>query len=155
MNAVVAKQETKMVNRKELVCIVLWHDNFPNKEVHDIKLWVKVDKLGSDAHFFEVDDRHNGGEAGEEMVGGEASANVRSGEEEAHEREQIPGFVFHATSRLEDIANVWAQGLDVDNDNEPSPENVPAVLFETVPETGASERATAGREWGWMGVCHQ
>ena len=108
MNAVVVRQETKMVNQKEVVCIVLWHDDFPNKEVHAIKLWVKVDKLGSDAHFFEVDDRHNGGEAGEDVAGGKASANIRSGEEEAHEREQIPRFVFHATSRLEDIANVWA-----------------------------------------------
>ena len=163
MNAVVAKQETKMVNRKELVCIVLWHDNFPNKEVHAIKLWVKVDKEGSDAHFFGVDDGHNSGKAGEEVVGGEggeevasseASASVCSGEEEAHEGEQIPGFVFHATSRLEDIANIWVQDLDVYDNNEPAPENVPFVLFEMVLETGVSKCATTGRGWGWTGVCN-
>jgi hypothetical protein len=43
-----------------------------------------------------------------------------------------------------------SQGLDVDDDNEPAPENIPAV--------GTAIDSTAnlhGQEWGLGGTCHQ
>jgi len=33
--------------------------------------------------------------------------------------------IFKSNNNAEDIANVHAEGFDVDNDNEPAPENVP------------------------------
>ena len=37
----------------------------------------------------------------------------------------IEGTIFHAGNTAEDIAMVQTQGLMVDDDNEPAPENVP------------------------------
>ena len=39
--------------------------------------------------------------------------------------EEISEIVFRAGNRTEDIQMVRAQGLDVDDDNEPSLENIP------------------------------
>ena len=43
------------------------------------------------------------------------------------EREEIPEEIFQARNRAEDIALVRGQGFEVDDDNDPAPENVPAV----------------------------
>eukprot|EP00957_Ditylum_brightwellii_P061078 4635220-Ditylum_brightwellii.AAC.1 len=54
---VAIRWEPKKVKKKEQVCIVFHHCNFPNKEVHEVEWWVKVLKEGAAEHFF-------GGEAG-------------------------------------------------------------------------------------------
>jgi hypothetical protein len=54
------------------------------------------------------------------------------------------------STRREDIASARSQGLDVDDDNEPAPENISAL--------GSSIDSTSnlhGREWGWSGTCHR
>jgi hypothetical protein len=54
------------------------------------------------------------------------------------------------STRSEDIALVRSQGLDVDDDNEPAPENIP------VP--GARIDCTTnlhGQQCGWDGTCHR
>ena len=53
-------------------------------------------------------------------------------------------------SRAEDIALAQSQGLDVDDDNEPAPENAPAegVAIDTTSNLH-------GQTWGWGGTCHQ
>jgi hypothetical protein len=57
-------------------------------------------------------------------------------------------FVFNAQNRAEDIALVRDMGFEVDDDNGPTPENVPAV--DAPPVNGGSllER----QEWGWDGI---
>ena len=39
------------------------------------------------------------------------------------ELQKIPAFVLHASGRAEDIANVRSTGFEVDDDNDPAPEN--------------------------------
>ncbi len=57
----------------------------------------------------------------------------------------IDNSVFNAGNCKEDIEFVWAQGLEVDNNKEPAPENIPvgntnnSVLF-------------MGQWWGYDGV---
>ena len=54
------------------------------------------------------------------------------------------------STRSEDIALACSQRLDVDDDNGPSPENIPAA--------GALIDKTTnlhGQEWRWSGTCHQ
>jgi hypothetical protein len=54
------------------------------------------------------------------------------------------------STRSEDIALAQSQGLDVDDDNEPAPENIPPA--------GAPIDSTSnlhGQTWGWGGTCHR
>jgi hypothetical protein len=54
--------------------------------------------------------------------------------------EEIANFVFQAQNRAEDIALVRAMGFEVDDDNEPTPENrLGGGLYN-------------GQEWGWDGI---
>jgi len=61
--------------------------------------------------------------------------------------------IFFAQNHVEDIACVCAEGFEVDDDNDPAPENVPG-LFEVPPvvDGGLFE----GQSWGWDGIdCRQ
>ena len=61
--------------------------------------------------------------------------------------------IFFAQNRAEDIARVRAEGFEVDDDNDPAPENVPG-FFDVPPvvDGGLFE----GQSWGWDGIdCHQ
>ncbi len=66
--------------------------------------------------------------------------------QQVRNRHPIDESIFHLGNCAKDIALVCAQGLAVDNDNEPAPENVPA-------ETGVCDRSgmvgAHGQKWGW------
>ena len=65
-----------------------------------------------------------------------------------NERE-IPAFIFDAENCAEDIARVRAEGFEVDDDNDPLPENIqgnaPAIEV-------AADGLYAGQKWGWNGI---
>ncbi|KAL7502075.1 hypothetical protein ACHAXN_000162, partial [Cyclotella atomus] len=78
----------------------------------------------------------------------EAPCTAAAGPSEAPQDvpEPIDESVFAATNTAEDIALVWGQGLDVDDDNEPAPENIPQEGDATAEEdTGLY----LGQRWGW------
>ena len=109
------KQEVKKVNRKDQMCVIFRHDNWPNKEIYCCKRWVTVLQEGNPAHFFDV-----AGSPVENETGTEENPNVEE------DNEPIPDRVFHMSgSNAEDIAHVRSLGLGVDDDNDPAPENVP------------------------------
>jgi hypothetical protein len=54
------------------------------------------------------------------------------------------------STRSEDIALARSQGLDVDDDNETAPENIPAAGARIDNTTSLH-----GQEWGWAGTCHR
>jgi hypothetical protein len=54
------------------------------------------------------------------------------------------------STRSEDIALAQSQGLDVDDDNEPAPENIPAAGTRV-----DSTTYLQGQEWGWNGTCYR
>jgi hypothetical protein len=57
--------------------------------------------------------------------------------------------VFFARNNSEDIARVRAKGFEVDDDNDPAPENLPQLFDNpTVTDTGLYE----GQTWGWNGM---
>ena len=58
----------------------------------------------------------------------------------------IEDGVFNNPNRAEDITHVNNQGLEVDDDMEPAPDNVPLV------DTPADNTLFEGQTWGWYGI---
>ena len=58
--------------------------------------------------------------------------------------------IFFAQNCAEDIAHVRAEGFEVDDDNDPAPENVPG-LFD-VPPVVVDSGLFEGQSWGWDGI---
>jgi hypothetical protein len=66
------------------------------------------------------------------------------------EGDAVKDYTFTGTGNLcEDIAQVRAQGLKVDNVNEPVPENVPTMNISVDPTTGLFQ----GQRFHWNGAC--
>ena len=61
--------------------------------------------------------------------------------------ENIDGSVFRSGNGADDIANVRNQGFEVDDDNEPVPENIP-VDGNNSPQVVLKD----GQSWGWDGI---
>ena len=62
--------------------------------------------------------------------------------------EEIAKFIFNAQNRAEDIALVRNMGFEVDDDNDPAPENVPAA---NAPRPNGAA-LYEGQECGWDGI---
>jgi hypothetical protein len=62
----------------------------------------------------------------------------------------LPDIGGSGSTRSEDIALARSQGLDVDDNNEPAPENIPAA---SAPIDSTSN--LHGQTWGWGGTCHR
>ena len=73
---------------------------------------------------------------------------VAAGVAETNERVEIGKNIFAAQNVAKDIARVHQEGFEVDNNNEPLPENVPANG--NVPP--ANEGLYEGQSWGWDGI---
>jgi hypothetical protein len=61
---------------------------------------------------------------------------------------EIPDEIFHAGNRAEDIALVQGQGFEVDDNNDPAPENIPALWD----EVSVAHDLYEGQSWGWVGI---
>ena len=116
-----------MVNNKQVMCFVFRHDNFEGVELHCVWRWSKVTTEGDPEHFFS------------------ASTQVAaSNEEEGATEREVPtleGFEY-------DVQRLCAEGYDVDDDNEPAPENRPT----NNDEPGAGVHYG---EWGFSGICQR
>ena len=135
------KKETLTVNRREQECVVFRHEEFEGILLHCVLRWVKITSEGSADTFFDDD-----GECPEAEV--VLNGDVDRGRD-------LPDTILALvgrTSRREDIQNVRAMGFNVDDDNEPAPENVPTP-GETV-ET-SDEGFYDGQVWGWAGFCNR
>ncbi len=64
------------------------------------------------------------------------------------EQVEIGEDIFRAGNRAEDIANVRGQGFEVDDNNDPAPENIP-TLWDEAP---AVNDLYKGQSWGWDGI---
>ena len=63
---------------------------------------------------------------------------------------EIDLTIFRATDNIEDIAQVRAEGFEVDDDNEALPENRPAL--DAPPIEVSVDGLLWGQRWGWDGV---
>ena len=133
------RKETKTVNRKDQPCYVFRHDDFPDKEVHCVARWCKVVTEGPEEKLFEEDRPAEATPAPEPP----AVVNERGGDDIA---------LRSLSNRAEDIALIRAQGLDVDDDNEPAPENIPDATTTTNKQANGLYE---GQEFGWDGVDHR
>jgi hypothetical protein len=137
----VVSRETRNIKRIGKICIVVKHASFGDNLIYCAERYAKVTVEGEADGFFDkvtdlpmftnapsfsVDDLCKPIDVSLLDMGGKGS------------------------SRSEDIALARSQGLDVDDDNEPAPENIPAE--------GVTIDSTAnihGQEWGWNGTCHR
>lgn len=141
-NLTAVKRETKKVNRRDQKCIFFTHDDFPDKELHSVERWVRVDKEENDNQFF--DDNGQGGEE-----------EVHNGPDGEQDGIPIPQEVFNlerTRGTVEDIANVHVMGFGVNDDNKPAPENIPVPNLQVEQN---EEGWLEGQEWGWNGFCHR
>jgi hypothetical protein len=126
---VATRQEVVTRKGKRVRFTFSTHPDHPGQEFYSN--FLKVTAEGDADQFFE-----------------EAPCTAAAGPSEAPQDvpEPIDESVFAATNTAEDIALVWGQGLDVDDDNEPAPENIPQEGDATAEEdTGLY----LGQRWGW------
>lgn len=101
---------------------------------------VKYLKLKQEGHpdgFFDADDAPSA-----------PAAAAVAATEEPDEEEEIDQSVFFAANTTEDIALVQNQGLNVDDDNAPAPENIPTANA----PAQANDGLYPGQSWGWDGT---
>jgi hypothetical protein len=115
-------------------------DSIPGVELHASKYYVKVMQEGPQEHFRNIETPPNW----------PTHAIVNSLPCENPEGDTVEDYTFTSTGNLcEDIAQVCAQGLDVDDDNKPALENVPTMNISVDPTTGLFQ----GQRFHWNGAC--
>ena len=124
----VLRKEVKTVRRKEVMCIVMSHKHFEGLELYCIERWCKVITERPPDYFFAA-----------QVVEPEDPSNSETEEELEHE-------VQAAVSRPVDELNLVeiAPLVEVDNDNDPVPENLPIV-----PDTGTFDMPSK------KGLCYE
>ena len=130
-NLVCIKKETRVVKRKEQVCVIFCHDDFDDgTEIYCVKRWARVEEEGAEEHFFD------------QLTPPEDANNIQAPEQVVEGLEIDPDIA--AATCNEDIQMVLAQGLMVDDDNQPAPKNIPQA---------AAPQNIGDKEWGWDGTC--
>jgi hypothetical protein len=125
------EQGERLVKKRKQVVISFRHDDFGTDILYCVKRWVRVETEGAPEQFFRL-----------EPVAQVETVPVASDGGGVG----IEANVFHAGNCAEDIALVRSQGLMVDDDRDPAPENVPLVdVFEV-------DNACS---WGWDGICNR
>ena len=124
-----------MVNSKSQVCIVFCHEDF-SEELHCVARWVRVEKEGPEDEIFDKEAAPTEREPAENQEG------------RPEEEEILPEDVFHAGA--EDVTRMRHLGLNVDNDNNAAPENLP-----TNARTEEVEDVLKAQSWGWNQICNR
>jgi hypothetical protein len=107
----------KTVSRKQTDCALVQHKEFPGQIFHFALKKLHVDQEGPESEFWNDVNEGEGGQAHE-------------AQQAQQDEEEIP--IQEAVTRhrvnLEEGSTValHAQGIEVDDDDEPAPENVPA-----------------------------
>ena len=138
-NLLCVKEDTKNVKRRQQRVIVFRHDDFEGVEIYCVRRWVKVIEEGAEEHLFQqaANEQQN--------TGGPEAENAPEGENQIVLGEEI----FNAGNNAEDIALVLNQGLNVDCDNQPAPENIPE------PGQAQQNNNNHQQDWGWDGMCNR
>ena len=115
-------------------CIIFTHLSFSGEELFCVKRWAKVTEEGPPDGFF--------------VVGGGGLDVETDVEEAVGVGEIIPDAVLHASGRREDVALIKGMGFMVDDNNEPSPENIPSPE----PTQGDENENHAKAVWEFDGI---
>lgn len=125
------REEVKSVNHKQVMCYVFQHDDFEGHDLYCLRRWSKVTTEGLPEHFFNTD-------VIEQPV---------LAEQEGEQEVAVPTLESLEGGLDSEIVRLRAEGYEVDDDNEPAPENTPT-------QAALSESAVYG-EWGVSGVCQR
>jgi hypothetical protein len=139
-DCVVVSRETKNIDRKAKVVIVVKHTSFGDSVIYCAERYAKVKVQGGPDGFFN------------KKLDLPIIANAPTfaiGDLDKPIDTSVIDKMGRST-RSEDIALARSQGLDVDDDNEPAPENIPAAGARIDNTTNLH-----GQEWGWGGTCHR
>jgi hypothetical protein len=128
-------REVKTVSRKPTDCALVQHNEFPGQILHVALKKLHADQEGPESEFWNNDNEGEWGQAHE-------AQQAQQDEEENVMQEAV---ARHGVNLEEgSIAALHAQGIEVDDDYEPAPENVPA------PKEGQVEIFSSS--WGFEGT---
>ena len=113
----VIKKEVKKIKGSEKICIVFRHNDFENQELYCSEPYAKVIAEGNEVDFFTG-------------VTVETEREIDALDNENEER-VVP--VLGTSDLAENIARVKLEGYNVDDNNEPAPENVSNIAQSTNP----------------------
>jgi len=117
-DAIVVSREMKMVNRKNQPCLVLKHPDF-EQDVYCVLKWFKITAEGNGNDFFDQPTEEEGEDDNNDNIEDEAGPPAPP--------ELVTAIQQSAEGQPlveEEIEALRAQGIAVDDDNEPLPENV-------------------------------
>jgi hypothetical protein len=134
---IAVKREMTMRNGKEYFSIFYQSETIPGVLLSSAERWAVALEQGPGHLLWDAD----GVTAGPTGLPPVLVTNADQGEE-------IAEFIFNAQNRAEDIALVRNMGFEVDDDNEPAPENVPT---NNAPRPNGGN-LYEGQEWGWDGI---
>jgi hypothetical protein len=133
-NLVVLRQEMKKINRRDIMCIIMKHEDFQddgeNIELYASQHYCVLKSEGDPDYFF---------------TSAPAARNVVAEEEESVPIE-IQGIIERGMLEPDDI-EIARNLVEIDDDNEPAPENMP--------QTGGVDPTSIFGEWGHPGICHR
>jgi hypothetical protein len=134
---IVLRREEKRIRNNTQIAIVFRHADFEGIEVYCAERYALVTEEGSPSDFFGQYQRND------DLDGGATESNGAA----VNEPFEVP--TLSADSSVEgNVSRLCAEGYGVDDDNEPAPENDPALQ---VP--GNSN--TSYKDWGSETVCHR
>ena len=123
------------MNKKEQWCIIFTHPDWDDKELYCCERFATVTHEGDPSHFFHACTTSSGDMPN--SVGQNKERTPTFSENEM-------GILRSSKNTHEDIDRVRGLGLDVDDDNEPAPENLPG---------NSNTTAKNDQTWGWSGFC--
>jgi hypothetical protein len=139
-NCTVLRREQKCIRRRQQLAIIVSHESFPGKELHCADRYAKVTKEGPPEKFFEKNTARSSSDVQP------ASIAPRP----ADEQQEMPSICFRNFRDDDPDLRAAAEAglLEVDDDNEPVPENIPV---QGVNQT--TNECQYNPQWGHAGVC--
>ena len=129
------RMEEKRVNKRMQECVVFRSEAF-SCEVYCVKRFVKVTSASPPTDLFNIAENNLSEQINEEAGGNEAGVPTP----------RVP----HGHGTMDEaIRIVRAAGLDVDDDNEPAPENIPPATINN------EQLNNPSAAWGWSGFCER
>jgi hypothetical protein len=139
-DCVIVSRETRNIDRKGRIVIVVKHPTFGESLIYCAERYAKVKVEGEPDGFFDK-------KTDLPIIANAPTFSI--GDLDKPIDTSVIDKMGRST-RSEDIALARSQGLDVDDDNEPAPENIPAAGARIDNTTNLH-----GQEWGWAGTCHR
>jgi hypothetical protein len=140
-DCVIVSRDTKNIKKRPFVCILVNHPKFGDNLVYCSERYAKVKVEGPPDGFFDKD-----------VTDLPIFANAPTFSADDLTKPIDTSTLDRAceSGQASDIALARSQGIDVDDDNDPAPENIPPNGVEVDTMTNKH-----GQVWGWGGTCHR